>query len=71
MFVRLAFGVGLLALGYFVGREMGRNESLRRELERERAPDESRPDDAAESFPNEQAGTAPAVPEETEGPHGA
>jgi hypothetical protein len=33
MLVRVAFGVGLLALGYFVGREVGRNESLRRSLD--------------------------------------
>lgn len=33
MLLRVAFGVGLLALGYYVGREMGRNESLRRDLE--------------------------------------
>ncbi len=33
MLVRVAFGVGLVALGYFVGREVGRNESLRRELD--------------------------------------
>lgn len=33
MLLRVAFGVGLLALGYYVGREMGRNDSLRRELE--------------------------------------
>jgi hypothetical protein len=33
MFARLVFGVGLLALGYYVGREIGRNESLREELD--------------------------------------
>ena len=38
MFLRLAFGVGLLALGYYVGREMGRAESLRRELEEDHEP---------------------------------
>lgn len=34
MLVRVAFGVGMVALGYFVGREVGRHESLRRSLER-------------------------------------
>lgn len=38
MFLRLAFGVGLLALGYYVGREMGRVESLRRELDGDPEP---------------------------------
>jgi hypothetical protein len=36
MLVRIAIGVGLLTLGYFVGREVGRTESLREELERRR-----------------------------------
>jgi hypothetical protein len=36
MIVRLFIGVGLLALGYFVGKEVGRTESLRAELERRR-----------------------------------
>lgn len=70
MFVRLAFGVGLLALGYFVGREMGRNESLRRELERDRELNDARPDGAAQPTPYEHAETAPAASEETEGSHG-
>ncbi|MBS1202106.1 MAG: hypothetical protein H6R22_615 [Chromatiaceae bacterium] len=35
MLVRIAFGVGLVALGYFVGREVGRNEPLRRALDQE------------------------------------
>lgn len=45
MLLRVAFGVGLLALGYFVGREMGRNESLRRELERDTSADGPGPED--------------------------
>jgi len=32
--VRLLLGVGLLALGYYVGREIGRLESLREEMRR-------------------------------------
>ncbi len=35
MLVRVAFGLGLAALGYFVGREIGRNESVRAALERD------------------------------------
>lgn len=45
MLLRVAFGVGLLALGYYVGREMGRNESLRRELERDQGPGDLGPDE--------------------------
>jgi hypothetical protein len=37
MIVRLFMGVGLLALGYFVGREVGRTESVREELQRKRS----------------------------------
>ncbi|MGA7979908.1 MAG: hypothetical protein WCA32_06735 [Chromatiaceae bacterium] len=37
MIVRLFMGVGLLALGYFVGREVGRTESVREELQRNRS----------------------------------
>ena len=32
--VRLLLGVGLFALGYYVGREIGRLESLREEMRR-------------------------------------
>ena len=32
MFVRLIVGAGLFALGYFVGKEMGRAESIRDQL---------------------------------------
>ena len=45
MFLRLAFGVGLLALGYYVGREMGRAESLRRELEQDHESEEPASED--------------------------
>jgi hypothetical protein len=52
MLVRVVFGVGLLALGYYVGREIGRNESLRETLAREksdqgRVPGEPADTDAA------------------------
>jgi hypothetical protein len=53
MFVRVFIGVGLLALGYFVGREVGRTESVREELERRRTgagtdqPDQGDPESAA------------------------
>jgi hypothetical protein len=40
MLLRIAFGVGLLALGYYVGREQGRAESLRRDLDLGPRPDE-------------------------------
>ena len=30
--IRLLFGVGLLALGYYVGREVGRSEAIQNEL---------------------------------------
>ena len=32
--IRLLLGVGLFALGYYVGREIGRLESLREEMRR-------------------------------------
>lgn len=35
MFFRIALGAGLLALGYFVGREMGRAESENRQAGQE------------------------------------
>jgi hypothetical protein len=35
--VRLLLGVGLFSLGYYVGREIGRLESLREEMRRLRA----------------------------------
>jgi hypothetical protein len=43
MLVRVAFGVGLLALGYFVGREIGRNESLRHTLDQGDPPEDPAP----------------------------
>lgn len=70
MLLRIAFGVGLLALGYFVGREMGRNESLRRELEQERGDGDQEPDGAAHSSASESRGTAASASGETEGGSG-
>ncbi len=32
--VRLVMGIGLFALGYYIGREIGRLESLREEMRR-------------------------------------
>jgi hypothetical protein len=49
MLLRIAFGVGLLALGYYVGREMGRAESLRRELDRDGGLDDPGPERAPRS----------------------
>jgi hypothetical protein len=37
MWLRLITGVGLLALGYYVGKQVGRMEPIRDELERARA----------------------------------
>jgi hypothetical protein len=36
MLLRLITGVGLLALGYYVGKQVGRTESIREELSRAR-----------------------------------
>ena len=36
MLVRLVLGVGLFALGYYLGREVGRAEPVREELRRAR-----------------------------------
>jgi hypothetical protein len=38
LIVRLVITAGLVALGYYVGREVGRMESVRRGLEGSRAP---------------------------------
>jgi hypothetical protein len=35
---RVLVGAGLMALGYYLGREAGRTEPLRRDLERDRPP---------------------------------
>lgn len=48
MLVRIAFGLGLAALGYYVGREIGRGESVRDQLARDDRP---RGEDTAESEP--------------------
>ena len=37
MWTRLITGLGLLALGYYVGKQVGRMEPIRQELERTRA----------------------------------
>ena len=46
MIFRILVGAGLLALGYFVGREIGRTEPVRKELrnarEQDRAHDQRR-----------------------------
>jgi hypothetical protein len=55
MIVRLFIGVGLLALGYFVGKEVGRTESLRAELERRRRAEKGA-DAGAPSPDNARAG---------------
>lgn len=36
MIFRILIGVGLLALGYYVGREVGRTEPIREELRKAR-----------------------------------
>ncbi|MFN2121611.1 MAG: hypothetical protein ACK2T0_14585 [Anaerolineales bacterium] len=71
MLLRIAFGVGLLALGYFVGREMGRNESLRRELEQEREDGDQAPDSVAHPSASESRGTPTSASGETDGGGGA
>jgi hypothetical protein len=67
MLLRIAFGVGLLALGYFVGREMGRNESLRRELDQEREDRDQAPDAATHPSAFESRGKGASASGETEG----
>ena len=60
MLLRVAFAVGLLALGYYVGREMGRTESLRRELDRDPGPDDLGADEGpAPPAAERQGSTAP------------
>ena len=71
MLLRIAFGVGLLALGYFVGREMGRTESLRRDLEQEREDGDQEPGAAAHPSASEPHGTTTPASGETEGGGGA
>jgi hypothetical protein len=71
MLLRIAFGVGLLALGYFVGKEMGRNESLRRELEQERNGGDQEPDAVADPTASASHGTTTSASAETEGGGGA
>ena len=40
MIFRLLTGVGLLALGYYIGREVGKAESIRNEMKQARESDE-------------------------------
>lgn len=53
LWVKVLVGAGLLALGYYVGRETGRTEGIRRDLE-ERPPPEPAGEDgpAATAGPN-------------------
>ncbi|MCG6896825.1 MAG: hypothetical protein LJE61_02715 [Thiocapsa sp.] len=46
MLARVFFGMGLLAVGYLVGREIGRNESLRDDLARDKAREDGIPSEA-------------------------
>ena len=50
VFYRLIIGVGLFTLGYYIGREVGRTEHVRRELEQARQAriEETEPTVAAE-----------------------
>jgi hypothetical protein len=43
MIIRVFIGVGLFALGYFVGKEIGRTESIRDELRRAAEEDDQAP----------------------------
>lgn len=43
MFVRIVIGVGLFAIGYFVGKEIGRAESIRDQLNWAADEDDSGP----------------------------
>lgn len=42
MLLRLIVGAGLFAAGYYLGREVGRHEPMRREIEQGRADGRSR-----------------------------
>ena len=61
MIFRLLAGVGLLALGYYVGREVGRAEPIREELRktREEKPSEETASPRAPSA-TEPGGTTPS-----------
>lgn len=61
MLARVFLGMGLLALGYLVGREIGRNESLREELARSEARQGGVSQATGEPAP--EGGDAPAGPE--------
>jgi hypothetical protein len=47
MIIRVFIGVGLFALGYFVGKEIGRTESIRNELRRAAQDDDQAPRELA------------------------
>ena len=47
VFIRVFIGVGLFALGYFVGKEIGRTESIRDELRRAAEEDDQAPRELA------------------------
>ncbi|MEJ2552993.1 MAG: hypothetical protein P8164_07660 [Gammaproteobacteria bacterium] len=49
MLFRVVISVGLLALGYYVGREIGRGESIRKDLKVLR-DEEARPPASAETL---------------------
>lgn len=42
MLIRAIMGLGLIGLGYYVGREVGRHEGLREELARDGGPGDGR-----------------------------
>ena len=52
LLIRALMGVGMLVVGYYVGREVGRLESVREELRRARAPAEG-PSHPGESREND------------------
>ena len=58
MITRVLVGAGLLAIGYYVGREIGRTEHIRKELEESRL----------NASPPEQADVAPTTSRETKKP---
>jgi hypothetical protein len=52
MIIRILTGAGLLLLGYYVGREIGRGESIRKELQdaRNEASDKKPPQTSGEKI---------------------
>lgn len=43
MILRMLTGAGLLLLGYYIGREVGRAEPIRKEMEKAREADKDSP----------------------------